>query len=201
MRIKSIVRVSAMCASIAVGCGSRVQDDSGNHTKGSDGLSGANALAQGESGDAGMGSYAGAPSNSGGGGRPFAGAPSNVGGGLDAGGGSRAGASNMTGGSGSGGSGGRPSAGAPNFGGSGAGVAGVVEDPNLLGACPTNAQNCRSCLVQQCSIGAQECGFSQACGDYLTQYLSCGNDGHKLPGRLILCIAGECNAACQDKVM
>ena len=193
MRTKSILKASALSAFIVIGCGSRVQYDAANHPGGSAGVGGAsNAIGAG----APSGHPVASSSNHGGTGGAGDVAQGSSG---NAGVGGRAGAPSITGGSGNDG---RPSAGAPNFGGGlEAGGGGAVDDPSRLGACPSVADDCRTCTVQQCSLGVQECGYSEACMEYFTLYLSCGNDGHRLPGRLILCLSGGCGAACLDKVM
>ena len=52
-----------------------------------------------------------------------------------------------------------------------------------------------------CATGYNQCSYSLACTEYLTQYLECGNDGHKLPGELILCLTAQCIPVCFDRLI
>jgi len=56
-------------------------------------------------------------------------------------------------------------------------------------------------MMQKCVTGYDQCSSSLACSEYMTEYLQCGNDGHKLPGALILCLAAECSTPCFDKLI
>jgi len=69
-------------------------------------------------------------------------------------------------------------------------------DPSHLVACPSVAADCQSCLAHHCMTGYQQCSYSLACSEYMVQYVNCGNDGHKLPGDLILCLAAQCSLPC-----